>query len=89
LVLYPNPVKGTDQVTVLPPTFSGVSDVRIQVFTLAFRKVLDNTNRGMVSGQGIPIPLVDSYNDPLANGLYYVVVTTNEGRKIGKLIVLR
>jgi hypothetical protein len=25
----------------------------------------------------------------LANGLYYVVVTTNNGRAIGKLLVLR
>ena len=88
-VIYPNPVDGTSPVNVRPPNFTGVSDVKVQVFTLAFRKVQEHVCTGMVSGQDCPLKLTDDHNDPLADGLYYVVVTTNAGRTIGKMLVLR
>jgi hypothetical protein len=88
-VIYPNPVDGTQPVNVRPPYYTGVSDVKVEVFTLAFRLVETHTYKSLVAGQDCPIKLFDKYNNELANGLYYVVVTTNAGRSIGKMLVLR
>jgi hypothetical protein len=88
-VIYPNPVDGTSPVNVRPPAFMGVSDVKVQIFTLAYRKVQEKTYKNQVAGQDCPISLKDSWNIPLANGIYYVVVTTNSGRSIGKMLILR
>jgi hypothetical protein len=40
---------------------------------------------------GVPltIPATDQWNKQLANGLYYVVVTTPHGRYLGKWLILR
>ncbi len=88
-VIYPNPVNGPGPVNVRLPTFTGPCDVRVQVYTLAFRKVQENTYRKMWPGQDCSIPMTDGSNRPLANGLYYVVVTTGEERSIGKMLILR
>jgi hypothetical protein len=88
-VVYPNPVDGTTQPMVRPPFYSGSSDVRVQVFTLAFRKVEDFTKTNVPWGHDIPVGLVGKDENPFSNGLYYVVVTTNSGRSIGKMLVLR
>jgi len=40
-------------------------------------------------GTPLAVPLTDKAGVALASGLYYVVVTTNSGRYVGKLIVLR
>jgi hypothetical protein len=88
-VIYPNPVDGPGPVNVRPPTFQGVCNVKVQIFTLAFRKVQEKIYPGQVAGQDCPIQLVDDHNDQLADGLYYVVVTTSAGRSIGKMLVLR
>jgi hypothetical protein len=88
-IIFPNPVDGTVPVKVRPPAFTGTSDVKVQLYTLAFRKVQENVYPNMVAGQDCPIPLKDSWNNPLASGLYYVVVTTHNGRTIGKMLLLR
>jgi hypothetical protein len=88
-VIYPNPADGTAPVNVRPPYFTGVSDVKVQVYTLAFRKVQEKTYKGLVAGQDCQIRMTDTWNNPLASGLYYVVVTSNSGRTIGKMLILR
>lgn len=64
--------------------------VTITVFTAAFRKVntivLTNLPPGTAS---IALPLTDKSGVPLANGLYYVIVKTPQGRFLLKLLVLR
>lgn len=87
-MVYPNPSRGSS-VSVLPPAYSGVADVRVEVFTTAFRKALDETFPNAPSGTAVTIPLTDSWGHPLANGLYYVVATVNGRQSIGKLLVLR
>jgi hypothetical protein len=88
-VIYPNPVDGTSPVYVRPPAFKG-GKVSIQIYTLAFRMVLAKP-----LGQDCEISdiqshkLVDTWGNLLSSGLYYVVVTTNSGRTIGKMLVLR
>jgi hypothetical protein len=89
-VVYPNPVDGTIPPVVRPPFYSGTSAVRVEIYTLAFRKVWDFTKKDVQWGRpDIPVSLVGKDGNPLSNGLYYVVVTTNSGRTIGKMLVLR
>ncbi len=88
-VIYPNPADGTVPVRLRPPAFFGVSDVKVQIFTLAYRKVQETFYPRITSGTDCLLPLVDKWGKPLADGLYYVVVHTSQGRTIGKLLVLR
>jgi hypothetical protein len=86
--IYPNPVTGPT-VNVLPPPYLGYSKVRVEIFTVNFRKVQDTTFDSVPSGTAVVVSLTGWGGHFLANGLYYVVVTTNNGRAIGKLLVLR
>jgi hypothetical protein len=88
LAIYPNPVSG-GSVYILPPIFGGVSDVRIRIFTVSYRKVLDTIIPKVPSGRVVQVRLTDSWGRPLADGLYYVVVTTARGRYTAKLVVLK
>jgi hypothetical protein len=71
------------------PPFQGISDVKVQLYSVAYRNVLEQIFHNVASGQDVSIDLISSANHPFSGGLYYVVVTTNNGRTIGKLIVLR
>jgi len=86
--IYPNPAPA-ETVYILPPYYSGVSNVRIEIFTLGFRKVIDLTMDSVPTGMAITVRLVNRFGNPLANGLYYVVVTTRNGRTTGKLLVIK
>jgi hypothetical protein len=62
----------------------------IKVYTLAFRKVKGESFQNLAPGiSKLPLDLNDDWGNPLANGLYYVVVDTLENRTILKLMVLR
>ena len=86
--IYPNPATGPI-VHILPAPYLGFSNVRVEIFTVNFRKVQDRTFYAVPAGTELAVNLTDREGRPLANGLYYVVVTTNSGRVIGKLLVLR
>lgn len=86
--IYPNPVFGPT-VNLLPPSYNGISNVRVEMYTLAFRKVQDQTYTGLASGAVITLSLTGRDGRPLSNGVYYVAVTTSSGRAVGKLLVLR
>jgi hypothetical protein len=88
-VIYPNPADGTVPVHLRPPAYLGISDVKVRIFTLAFRKVQEYTQPQVPAGTDVPISLIDKWGKPLASGLYYVVVQTSQGRTIGKLLILR
>jgi hypothetical protein len=88
VVIYPNPAKG-DTVNVLPPTHAGMTDVRVEIFTSAFRKVLDETFASVPPGVAVTVELKDNWGKPLADGLYYVVVTVDGKRYIAKMLILR
>ncbi len=93
--LYPNPAPGSSftlNLNLCVPT-----NVRVQLFTTAFRKVLDK-NLGLIPiGVDQVMKLQDNGGIPLANGLYYVVVRTSpipgSGQPaqqwIGKLLIIR
>ena len=67
-----------------------VADIRLKVFTIAFRKVNDITypNQGPWEVD-VPVPLTDKWGTPLANGVYYVLVVSNVGGWKSKLLILR
>ena len=88
LILYPNPVTGPT-VNVLPPSYTGISTVRVEIFTVNYRMVVDETFYSVPSGTSVTVNLTSKWGTTLANGLYYVVVDTKGGKSIGKLLVLR
>jgi arabinogalactan endo-1,4-beta-galactosidase len=87
-VIYPNPATGSGPVSIRLPNYPGTATVTVKVFTTAFRMVNEFT-RQSEGGTDIALPLTNRSGAPLANGLYYVVVTTPEGRAIEKLLVTR
>jgi hypothetical protein len=86
-VIYPNPASSTTAAIQLPAV--STSEVKIQMFTVAFRKVKEATISNPTLGMPISINLSDNAGYPLANGLYYVVVLTDQSRWVEKLLVLR
>ena len=74
---------------VLPPAHSGMQDVRVEIFTPAFRKVLDEVFPSVPAGVAVKVELKDQAGKPLANGIYYVAVTVGGKRSIGKLLIIR
>jgi len=71
--------------------FQNSSDsVKLKIFTTAFRKVREEALPASGAGlQTFVVELKDSRGSPLANGLYYLVVQTPQGRFIEKLLILR
>lgn len=86
-ILYPNPSVGTS--VQLNPGLVSASAVQVQYFTLAFRKVNELDFSQVGAGGTLTLPLRDEWGNPLANGLYYVVVISNRGRSVEKLLILR
>jgi len=79
------------------PGLTGAAGIKIQVFTVAFRKVKEKDVLGQPVGVDAEVELTDDWDKPFASGIYYVVVTTtplpgsldHAGRFIGKLLLLR
>ena len=88
-VIFPNPSTGSAPVSIqfLMPT--AAAKVDLKVFTTAFRKInqisYPNIPAGLVT---LSLPVTDEKGAPLANGIYYVLVTTRQGQAIGKMMVL-
>jgi hypothetical protein len=87
-VLYPNPSHG-QPVSLVWPGLTTSIEIRVQIYTLAFRLVRAETVTLSPASPILTIDLVDNWNNPLANGLYYVVLNGPQGRQILKLLVLR
>jgi ribosomal protein L2 len=90
LVLYPNPVTGPGPIEIQITLNQPENDVVLSIFTTAFRKVnVMDLGALPVGVDTIPIELKDHRGGDLANGLYYIVVQSSEGRFIGKLLISR
>ncbi len=89
-VVYPNPYSGTNTAQVEITLGETADDVVVSVFTTAFRKVGETHYGVQPSGRvNLPLAVRDQGGTPLANGLYYLVVKTSQGRSVLKWIVAR
>jgi len=83
-----------DTVTVKIPLGVDTANVKLQVYTTAYRKIIEKDFGPMKAGIGSAnwrtLELVDLKGKKLANGVYYVVCTTAEGEQaIGKLLIMK
>ena len=90
-VLFPNPVTQGNQVQLYYTLTAPADEVKVKLYTAAFRKVLEQT--GPSPQPGTTWVTLDWSRTNLANGLYYVVVASKTGgketRQVMKLLVLR
>ncbi|HTA76301.1 MAG TPA: T9SS type A sorting domain-containing protein [bacterium] len=84
---YPNPCTGSQVHLSLPLRTPG--NVKIQVYTIGSRKVRECDFQNYPVGQDVLLTLTDDGGTTLANGLYYVRVTTPGTSRIIKLLVIR
>ncbi len=84
---YPNPCSGSEVHLSLPLKTPG--NVKIQVYTIGSRKVRECDFHQYPVGQEVILTLTDDGGTALANGLYYVRVTTPGASRIIKLLVIR
>jgi hypothetical protein len=85
--IYPNPSNGGP--VTLNPGLTAPSDVRVDIFTVGFRKVNSLFFPSVPAGATVSLNLTDRFGTPLASGLYYLVLHTSQGRTILKLLILR
>jgi len=85
-VVYPNPVTSSTANLQLP--VSNAVNVKIQIFTLAFREV-QTVTVAQVAGSSMSISMIDKSGIPLADGLYYFVIQVNGQKWVNKILLLR
>ncbi len=89
LSIFPNPVFGSGPVSIQFVLNNPAGQVNLKIFTIAFRKVKESTFQNVPAGLfQTQLNMMDDYGVPLANGLYYLVVTTPQGHVVGKIINL-
>lgn len=87
-VLWPNPVRDGDEVQlIVNPSIAGRT--RVRCFTMSYRLAADQTWDLMAEETKLTVVLRDSGGKTFANGLYYLMVDTPNGKSILKLLVLR
>ncbi len=87
-VVFPNPSNGTKPVLIHFPS-GALTNGKIQLFTTAFRKVLDIPYYLQTGETNFSFEVKDQSGNLLASGLYYLVLTNSQGKQILKLLVLR
>jgi hypothetical protein len=88
-VIYPNPVKNSNTTTLVIGFAKPTDWLQIKVFTVAHRRVKNVTLQSLPAGMNtIPLNMTDDWGKPLADGLYYVLITTPDQKFIKKLLVL-
>lgn len=86
-VAYPNPCT-SDHVNLNLPLHQP-GDVKVEFFTVGSRHVRTCVFHQQPVGQDVTVTLADDSGVALANGLYFVRVTTPEGSHVLKLLVIR
>jgi hypothetical protein len=76
-------------VQIVLPSYGAAGNIRVRLFTLAARKVLDKVFYNIPSGRSVNMTLMEAGGSPLANGLYCVWVNTPGGNYHTLVMVLR
>ena len=87
-MIYPDPTDGRGPVHIRVPGLDRTVDIKVEIFTLAFRKVQSQEYSQVPAGTDPLLLLTDRDGIPLANGVYYVVVWVEGKRSIGKLLLI-
>jgi hypothetical protein len=87
-LIYPNPVLGPGPVHLQVPLTS-LSNLTVRIYTTAFRRVQEEPFSQIPPGQVINLTLEDERGNPLANGLYYLVIEAQGKRWVTKLLITR
>jgi hypothetical protein len=66
-----------------------VSDVRVRVFTVSLREVIDIKYEDVAPAGYVLIPPVANDGSALANGIYYIEITAGKNRWTMHLLILR
>lgn len=61
----------------------------MRIYTVAFKLVAEKTIPAVPHGVTVTLDMIDSWGEPLANGLYYVEVETKSGKAVAKLMIQR
>jgi hypothetical protein len=89
-LIYPNPSMGAEKVKVRGEFCRSTKRVNLVLWTVAGRRVAEyKYGPQEPSLTEWDIDLKDDHGDPLANGLYYMTITTPQCRSTLKLFVLR
>lgn len=86
-VIYPNPARGS-QTNLFLPGGTWPANLKIQIYSLGFRKVREVELRQVQPETPVTLDLFDKNGVSLANGFYYVMVTSPQGKFMLKLIIL-
>jgi hypothetical protein len=81
-------VRGDGPVSIRLPNYPGIAKVTVTVFTTAFRMV-NEFSATQAGGSDMALSLTDRRGQPLANGLYYVLIQAPSGKSVEKLLILR
>ena len=87
-ILYPNPATTSGTVQLQVP-LEKTEDVKVEVYTSAFRKIQQADYPNEPVGKGLALDLSDRWGSRLANGLYYVRVEAGGQKWVVKLLVVR
>lgn len=89
-VVYPNPLKDTDTLTLTVGFAKPTTWLQIKVFTVADRRVKNVTLQSLPAGMNtIPVEMKDDWGTPLADGLYYLYLVTPDQKFTKKVLILR
>jgi hypothetical protein len=90
VVLSPNPLAEGETVQAKFHIPTTVAKLRVCLYTVGYRKVCENSLSNVPAGwNSVSLEGKDSQGVPLANGVYYVSVEVPQGKKIGKLLILK
>lgn len=89
-VIYPNPLKDTDTLTLTIGFAKPTVWLQIKVFTVADRRVKNVMLQSLPAGMNtIPVEMKDDWGTPLADGLYYLYLVTPDQKFTKKILILR
>jgi hypothetical protein len=89
-VLFPNPSDGKEAVQLQVNVKGSGATVKAQIFTTGFRKVNEVVWMNVTAGiHPLPLSITDQWGNPLANGLYYVVVSVGSDKTVLKWLVIK
>ena|GEM_PF-346046 len=89
-VPFPNPVMGPGPAKVEVSLQKPAAWLKLKIYTLAFRLVNEENFENVPAGPNdFPLALTGKGGVALANGLYYLEVTTPQGHSMGKWLILR